>query len=97
VQDMSPRSHRSSRSYARSSIIKDRPTRLKTDKSLNLSNPIKLRIEEEAVPTNEQRLRERKHKQIQHQKWEEAEKKRIQEEERLEKLKNRFALINTNK
>ena len=34
--DMSPRSHRSYRSFARSSVVKDRPLRTKTDKSLSL-------------------------------------------------------------
>ena len=55
--------------------------------------PIRIPIEPPVMPYGEQKLRERKQKQIQHQKWEEAERKRILEEERIEKLKHRFASI----
>ena len=51
------------------------------------TNPVPLKIEVHQDPVEVKRLRERKERQIQHQKWEEAERKRIKEEERLDKLK----------
>lgn len=86
----SPKSHRSRRSFAFSTtkrkvhLVPEKAKFEPHDKAL------KIQVEERVVPYDEQRLRDRKEKQIQHQKWEAAQKKIEEERERKNKLKNKF-------
>ena len=97
ASDHSPKSHRSrtsSISY-RSGFTRGRMPSLAFKKKMqfmqaseNLKGiPKPLKVEKEAEDIIIKRLRERKEKQIQHQKWEIAEKKRLVEEEKKGKLK----------
>lgn len=92
----SHKSYRSSTSY-RSNFNRNRIASHSTKNKLEFlqnhtSNPVPLKIEKPEEDQIVKRLRNRKEKQIQHQKWEEAEQKRIKEEEKLDKIKKYASL-----
>ncbi|CAI2361669.1 unnamed protein product [Moneuplotes crassus] len=94
IDEADAKSVRSYRSFARSHasvFTKTKRTFMKV-KSKQSSKIVKLKITQKEIPEDEIRLRERKEKQILHRKKEAAEKKRLKEEERQDKMKKRFAL-----
>jgi hypothetical protein len=70
----SPKSHRSRRSFAFSTT--KRKVHLVPEKAKfePHDKAVKIEFQQRVVPSDEQKLRDRKEKQIQHQKWEAAQK-----------------------